>query len=65
MLDYQEGKYKSYEVGEGEILLVRRADVPRKELLTTEKILATGVWIAKDLEEFGDTLLERYMRFDV
>lgn len=62
MLDHKEGVYSSF-LADDELLIIRAIDVDRQELVTTDKLLATGTWIAVQLEEFGDTLVERYAQF--
>lgn len=64
VLDQKEGEYESYRVGDNFISLTRRVDIPRERLLTTDKFLSEGGWIAVALieREEGEVLEERYIR---
>lgn len=62
ILDSVPGYFLSYM--DGEVLtLVRHREISRSEMVTTDKELLSGNWIATLLEEVGDTLVERYQKF--
>lgn len=62
LLEQKVGLFRSWLIADNEILLVRSLGVERSELVKADELLLNGRWIALELEEVGDTLIERYIR---
>lgn len=62
LLEQKEGLFRSWQIADNEILLVRTLGVERSELAKADELLLNGRWIALELEEVGDTLIEHYKR---
>lgn len=61
-LEKDPNHFVSYQAGD-QLIIIRHGSCRRQDMATTASILDAGRWIALDMEEIGDTLVERYQRF--
>lgn len=55
-------RFVSYQAGD-QLIIVRHGSCRRQDMAATASILDSERWIALDMEEIGDTLVERYQQF--
>lgn len=48
---------------EDQLIIIRRRGCARDGMPETHKVMSNKAWITLDIEEIGDTLVERYQRF--
>jgi hypothetical protein len=67
LLTYEEALYRAYMVegssNPSEVLIVRKSGVVISEIPEIAKLFDGRIWIAIELEQLGDTLIERYRLF--